>query len=77
MTPENFPAPLFQSERPKAPDAHQNDKLNKNRLLAMFTILAMLLISAFFGYRLQIGPFGLTFERIENGDILKPPMHKP
>jgi hypothetical protein len=43
--------------------------LNKNRLVALLALIAMLLIAAAFEYRLHIGMTGLTFERnvsIEN-----------
>jgi hypothetical protein len=76
MTRENFPAPPSREEPPRLLHPHPSDSLNRNRVLAMITILAMLLISALFGYRLEIGPSGLTFERIENGEAPKSSIHK-
>jgi hypothetical protein len=37
--------------------------LNKNRLVVLLALIAMLLIAAGSGYRLHIGMTGLTFER--------------
>lgn len=33
------------------------------RLAALVTLVLMLLIAGEFGYRLKVGPLGLTFER--------------
>jgi hypothetical protein len=76
MTRENFPVPPSREEHPRVLHSNPSDSLNRNRLFAMITILAMLLISALFGYRLEIGPSGLTFEHIENGAAPKSSMHK-
>jgi lipopolysaccharide export LptBFGC system permease protein LptF len=37
--------------------------LNKNRLALLIAIVAMMVIAACFGYRLQLGAHGLVFER--------------
>jgi hypothetical protein len=37
--------------------------MDSGRLAALVTLILMLLIAAGAGYRLQIGPTGLTFER--------------
>jgi hypothetical protein len=37
--------------------------LNKNRLAILFALIVMMLIAGSFGYRLQLGAGGLTFER--------------
>lgn len=34
------------------------------RLAVLVALILMLLIAGGFGYRLQIGPLGLTFERV-------------
>jgi hypothetical protein len=36
---------------------------NKNRLAFLLALIAMMLIAGGFGYRLQLGATGLTFER--------------
>jgi ABC-type branched-subunit amino acid transport system permease subunit len=77
MTHEKFPALLspdgHRSENPRLPES----TLNKNRLAAMLTILAMLLIAALFGYRLQISPYGITFDRSESDISANVSAHKP
>jgi hypothetical protein len=37
--------------------------LNKNRVAFLIALIAMMLIAGGFGYRLQLSPAGLTFER--------------
>ena len=76
MTPEKFSAPRSPEEQQTRLATHPRDGLNRNRLLAMIAIVLMLLIAASFGYRLQIGPFGLTFERTQSGEASKVPMPK-
>ena len=38
-------------------------KLNKNRLVGLIALLVMVIVAAHSGYRLHIGPTGLTFEQ--------------
>ncbi len=37
--------------------------LNKNRIILLIAVIAMMLIAAGSGYRLQVGAGGLIFER--------------
>jgi hypothetical protein len=38
-------------------------KLNKNHVAGLLALLAMVLVAAHSGYRIQIGPTGITFEQ--------------
>ena len=38
-------------------------KLDTNRLILVAAVVLLVLIAARSGYRLEIGPYGLTFER--------------
>jgi hypothetical protein len=37
--------------------------LNKNRLVTLLAVIAMMVIAGSFGYRLQVNAGGFTFER--------------
>jgi hypothetical protein len=38
-------------------------RLNKNHVAALVALLAMVMVAAHSGYRLHIGPTGITFEQ--------------
>jgi hypothetical protein len=44
-------------------DSNDPAKLNKNRLAGLLALLVMVIVAAHSGYRLHIGPTGLTFEQ--------------
>ena len=44
-------------------DSDDPGKLNKNRLAGLLALLVMVIVAAHSGYRLHIGPTGLTFEQ--------------
>ncbi|WP_420559772.1 hypothetical protein [Tepidicaulis sp.] len=45
------------------------DKLDLNRTAALLTVIVMIAIAALSGYRLVIGPSGLTFERAASTSV--------
>ncbi len=75
MMREKFPAHLSPEDHRKEASHLQVDPVNRNRLITALTVLAMLLIAAHFGYRLQIGPTGHTIERSESNDQPKTLAH--
>jgi hypothetical protein len=44
-------------------DSNDPGKLNKNHIAGLVALLAMVIVAAHSGYRLHIGPTGLTFEQ--------------
>jgi hypothetical protein len=44
-------------------DSNDPGKLNKNQLAGLMALLVMVIVAAHSGYRLHIGPTGLTFEQ--------------
>ncbi|MGY4601250.1 hypothetical protein ACVWXL_008996 [Bradyrhizobium sp. GM22.5] len=44
-------------------DSNDPAKLNKNHLVGLIALLLMVIVAAHSGYRLHIGPTGLTFEQ--------------
>ncbi len=44
-------------------DSNDPAKLNKNHLAGLIALLVMVIVAAHSGYRLHIGPTGLTFEQ--------------
>ena len=44
-------------------DSNDPAKLNKNRIAGLLALLVMVIVAAHSGYRLHIGPSGLTFEQ--------------
>jgi hypothetical protein len=57
-------------------------KLDPNKLMMVLAVITLVVIAAMSGYRLQIGPSGLTFEHSGDADaaansklIAPPPSH--
>jgi hypothetical protein len=44
-------------------DSNDPGKLNKNHLAGLVALLMIVIVAAHSGYRLHIGPTGLTFEQ--------------
>ncbi len=67
--------PQPKNERPPVPPTNRGPAID--RLILLIALLLMLLIAGGFGYRLQISPTGLTFERSAETDKTMPKSHNP
>tara|TARA_R100000365_G_C2721424_1_gene53842 strand:+ start:396 stop:590 length:195 start_codon:yes stop_codon:yes gene_type:complete len=60
------------SETPLGLRVVRMPKLDANRLAVLATVLALVVITAIAGYRLEIGPTGLRFDRPDAVETKRP-----